>query len=75
MRSCLLAGLLSLAFFLLHCFSMVVAFHAYERKSLAVVGIVGGLHLVASLTVRIFHTGILMDIAQQALDSGSYAVG
>ena len=29
---------------------MVIAFHGYERKSLAVIGSVGGLHLAASLT-------------------------
>ena len=45
------AGLLSLAFCLLHTFSMVVAFHAFEASNGVLAGSVTGLHLLAALTV------------------------
>lgn len=49
----LAAGLLSLAFFFLHTFSMIVAFHGYDKDKKGLVGAVAGLHLVAALTMLV----------------------
>jgi len=71
----LAAGLLSLAFFLLHTFSMIVAFQGYETHNLMLTGAVGGLHLLTALTTlfNMVHGGCVPTITVTLLE-GSLAV-
>lgn len=56
------AGLLTLAFFMLHCFSMVVAFYGMDKKLWKLPAAVAGLHYVAALTVSSFPWHLLWEL-------------